>query len=74
IPDPVVERSGNRARSILVPARAGEALLVHNHVWHRSGRNATGAPRRALTICYMDAATRCTRRRSPRQFRRLFDG
>ncbi len=72
IPDAVVERSGHLARSILVPARAGEVLLVHNHVWHRSGRNATGAPRRALTVCLMDAATRCTRRRSPRQFRRLF--
>jgi phytanoyl-CoA hydroxylase len=72
IPDHVVARSGNLARSILVPASAGEALLIHNHCWHRSGRNATGAPRRALTICLMDAATRCTRRRSPRQFRRLY--
>jgi len=74
IPDDVAARSGNATRSILVPARAGEALLLHNYCWHRSGRNATGAHRRALTVCLMDAATHCTRRRSPRQFQRLFDG
>ncbi|HYS81780.1 MAG TPA: phytanoyl-CoA dioxygenase family protein [Anaeromyxobacteraceae bacterium] len=74
IPEDVVARSGNAARSILVPARAGEALLIHNHCWHRSGRNATGAHRRALTVCLMDAATRCTRRRSPRHFQRLLGG
>ena len=72
IPDDVVARSGHLARSILVPARAGEVLLLHNYVWHRSGRNATGGHRRALTVCLMDAATRCTRRRSPRQFPRLY--
>jgi len=71
IPEEVAARSGHPARSILVPALAGEALLVHNLCWHRSGRNATGAPRRALTVCFMDAATRCTRRRSPRQFPRM---
>jgi phytanoyl-CoA hydroxylase len=74
IPEDVVARSGHAASSILVPARAGEALLIHNHCWHRSGRNATRAHRRALTVCLMDAATRCTRRRSPRQFQRLFGG
>lgn len=72
IPDDVVARAGVTSRSVLVPARAGEALLIHNHCWHRSGRNATGAQRRALTVCLMDAATRCTRRRAPRQFPRLF--
>ena len=72
IPDELVARSGTLGRSILAPARAGEALLIHNHVWHRSGRNATGATRRGLTICLMDAATRCTRRRSPRRFPRVY--
>jgi ectoine hydroxylase-related dioxygenase (phytanoyl-CoA dioxygenase family) len=71
IPDDVVARTGNSAQSIQVPARAGEALIIHNYCWHRSGRNATGAPRRALTVCLMDAAIRCTRRRSPRHFQRL---
>jgi len=71
IPDELVEQSGLLPKLLPVPARAGEALLVHNLVWHRSGRNATAAPRRALTVCFMDAATRCTRRRSPRQFPRM---
>jgi hypothetical protein len=62
------------ARAVLLPARAGEAMLLHNHLWHRSGVNRTGAPRRALTVCLMDAATRCTRRKRPRQFLRLFAG
>ncbi len=62
-------------RSVALPACAGEAILIHNHLWHRSGRNTTGRPRRAFTVAYIDAATRCTRRRrAPRQFMRVFDG
>jgi phytanoyl-CoA hydroxylase len=58
---------------LLLPARAGEALLLHNQVWHRSGVNRSGLPRRALSVCYMNAATRCLRRRrAPRTFVRLF--
>lgn len=58
---------------LLVPAVAGEVLLVHNHLWHRSGRNDTGRPRRAVTLCLMSAATRCLRKkRAPRQFHVLF--
>ena len=72
IPDDVFERSGNAGRSVLVPARAGESMLLHNLAWHRSGINRTDLPRRALTVCLMDAKTACTRRRSPRQFLRLF--
>jgi phytanoyl-CoA hydroxylase len=60
---------------LTVPTAAGEALLVHNHVWHRSGRNDTDHPRRALSFCYMDAAIRCTRKKhAPRQFPRVFAG
>ncbi len=56
-----------------LPARAGEVLLVHNHLWHRSGRNTTGRPRRAISICLMSAETKCTRkRRAPRTFERIF--
>jgi hypothetical protein len=62
------------ARPLPLPARAGEAMLIHNHVWHRSGRNHTGHRRSALSICYMSAATRCLRtKRAPRQFVRVFD-
>jgi phytanoyl-CoA hydroxylase len=57
-----------------LPARAGEAILIHNYLWHRSGCNTTRLPRRAFTVAYIDAATRCTRRRrAPRQFMRVFD-
>lgn len=56
-----------------VPVHAGDVLLLHNHLWHRSGPNTTDAPRRGFTVCYMDAATRCTRKkRAPRNFVRVF--
>ena len=72
IPDDVVERENALPAAIRLPARAGECILIHNYCWHRSGRNATGKTRRALTVCLMDSATRCTRRRSPRQFLPMF--
>lgn len=74
IPRDVLERERVDERRIKVPAKAGEAMLIHNHLWHGSGVNTTDAPRRALTICFMSAATRCLRkRRAPRTFFRLFD-
>lgn len=60
-------------RGTLVPAAAGEGLILHNYAWHRSGTNATGKPRRALTVCFMSASNRCTRRkRAPRVFQPVF--
>ena len=38
--------------------RAGEAVLINNLMLHRSGVNTTDSPRRALSVAYMDAATR----------------
>ncbi len=65
--------AGAEARTTALPARRGESYLVHNHIWHRTGRNRTDAPRRAVSISFLDRETRCTRkRRAPRQFRRLF--
>ena len=56
-----------------LPAQAGEVLLIHNHLWHRSGRNTTGRTRRAFTAAYLDGRTRCVRKkRAPRQFLPLF--
>ncbi|MFT5432022.1 MAG: phytanoyl-CoA hydroxylase [Myxococcota bacterium] len=56
-----------------LPARRGESILVHNHLWHRTGRNHTAAPRRALSISFLDGETGCTRRRrAPRQFMPVF--
>lgn len=61
------------SRKVLVPARAGDVVLIHNYVWHRSGRTKLGAQRRAFSVCYMSAETKCRRKkRAPRQFVRLF--
>ena len=38
-------------------AEAGETILLHNFLLHRSGVNTTSAPRRAFSTTYMDAAT-----------------
>jgi phytanoyl-CoA hydroxylase len=60
-------------RSLKLAVQAGEAVLIHNHVWHRSGRNKTPLPRRAIGVSYLDATTRCLRRRrAPREFQRVF--
>jgi phytanoyl-CoA hydroxylase len=74
IPEAMLEEDFRAGRVLKLPARAGESILIHNHLWHRSGANTTGLRRSALSICYMNAATRCLRkRRAPRQFIRLFD-
>ncbi len=39
---------------------AGEAILLHNWLLHRSDVNRTGSPRRALSACYMDGRTLST--------------
>ena len=48
--------SPDRVIDLEVPA--GEAVLIHNWMLHRSGVNATDRPRRAFSIAYMDAGTR----------------
>ena len=61
-------------RLVKLPARAGEIILIHNHLWHRSGCNQTDRPRRAISISYLDAETKCMRRRrAPREFARVFE-
>lgn len=47
--------------SVFLEAAAGEAILLHNHLLHRSGVNPAAEPRRALSVVYMDAATRHVR-------------
>lgn len=74
VPDEALTAERAAERAIKLPAKAGEALLIHNHVWHRSGMNTSGQPRRALSVCYMDATTKCRRKkRAPRRFLRLFE-
>ncbi|MDA1142231.1 MAG: phytanoyl-CoA dioxygenase family protein [Planctomycetota bacterium] len=36
----------------------GEVALLHNWTLHRSETNSTNGPRRAFSVCYIDAATR----------------
>jgi phytanoyl-CoA hydroxylase len=73
IPEPIVRARRADENSVPLAARAGEVLLLHNHLWHRSLVNRTGHPRRAFSVCYMSEGTRCTRKkRAPRQFFRVF--
>jgi len=68
-----VERARAEERRVFVPAQAGEAMLVANEVWHRSGTNQTSEPRRAVTFCYLRGDTRCVRtKKKPRVFERIF--
>ncbi len=74
VPPGIIAARGADAAAVRLPARAGDALLLHNHLWHRSGPNRTAQPRRALTVCYMSASTRCLRKkRAPRAFVRVFE-
>jgi phytanoyl-CoA hydroxylase len=73
IPEPIVRARRADEQTVPLAARAGEAVLLHNHVWHRSLVNRTGKPRRAFSVCYMSADTKCTRKkRAPREFFRAF--
>jgi phytanoyl-CoA hydroxylase len=74
VPDDLVRAHGADRAAVPLPAGAGEVLLLHNHLWHRSGVNRTDRPRRAFSVCYLDARTRCVRKkRAPRQFVRVFE-
>jgi phytanoyl-CoA hydroxylase len=75
VPPNILNRDGDaESRAVAVPARAGDVILIHNYVWHRSGRTTTGVQRRAFSVCYMSADTKCRRKkRAPRQFVRLFE-
>lgn len=73
IPEPIVRARRAEENRLPLEARAGDVLLLHNYVWHRSLVNRTGKPRRAFSVCYMSAETRCTRKKhAPRQFFRAF--
>lgn len=69
VPRAQIAASRAAERAVKIPVEAGEALLIHNDVWHRSGRNRPGQRRLGFSVCYMSAATRCLRkRRAPREF------
>lgn len=58
--------------SVFLDAKAGEAILLHNWLLHRSGVNTIDRPRRAFSVCYMDGATRSTVNPESRTFARIF--
>jgi hypothetical protein len=73
VPDNHIAKRDVEAEVLKVPVVAGEVLLIHNHVWHRSGRTTLGKARRAFSVCYMHGATRCLRtKRAPRDFVRVW--
>ncbi|RKH44092.1 phytanoyl-CoA dioxygenase family protein [Corallococcus sicarius] len=73
IPPDRVAAADADAHVVPLPVRAGEALLIHNHVWHRSGRGRPGQRRRAFSACYMSADTTCVRKKkAPRVFPPVF--
>ncbi len=64
VPADRFDAAATDARAVKLPVAAGEALLIHNHVWHRFGREQHGqTTRRAFTVCYMSAETRCLRKK-----------
>ena len=58
------------AKIIHLELAAGECVLLHNYLPHASEINTTEIPRRAFSVCYMDAATRTT---SGESYSVLFD-
>ena len=69
--------SAEQAARLVSPANvlhleltAGEAVLLHNWLIHASDVNRTDHPRRAFSVCYMDARTRT---QSGRSFPVIFD-
>ncbi len=60
-------------RKVSLTAEAGECILIHNQVWHRSGKTLTGQRRLGFSVCYMSAQTQCLRKkRAPRVFFPVF--
>ena len=45
-------------KRVFLELNAGEAVLLHNWLLHGSDINHTNIPRRAFSVCYMDARTR----------------
>ena len=44
-------------REVALELEPGEVVLLHNWLVHRSGVNRSIGPRRAFSVCYMDART-----------------
>lgn len=56
-----------------LPVVAGESVLLHNLLWHRSGKSAVGHRRLGFSACYLPESVRCVRKRGvSRQFFEVF--
>ncbi len=63
----------NDPRRIPLTLEAGEVVLMHNWMLHSSGVNRTSEPRRAFSVCLMDAATVSERYNRPAARSVLFE-
>jgi hypothetical protein len=73
VTDEALRAADAERRAVPLPARAGEVMLIHNHLWHRSRVSTSGRRRSALSVCLMSADTRCLRKkRQPRRFVKIF--
>jgi hypothetical protein len=73
VPRAQLDARGAEAQAVSLPVKAGEAVLVHNSLWHRSSRSLPGQRRLAFSACYMSSAVRCLRqKRAPRIFFPVF--
>lgn len=52
--------ASSQANLLYLELEPGEAVLLHNWLLHRSDTNTTDIPRRAFSVCYMDARTIAT--------------
>lgn len=55
-PEQVAEHC-EEEKIIYIELKAGDVVLLHNFLLHRSDTNFTDVPRRAFSVCYMDART-----------------
>lgn len=71
-PDKLAQRSPEQD-AVALPVKAGEAILLHNHVWHRSQRSQRGVRRLGFSACFMSSEVRCVRtKKAPRTFFKVF--
>jgi phytanoyl-CoA hydroxylase len=61
----MAERFHDDPRRVQLCLEPGEVVLMHNWTLHASGINRTGQPRRAFSVCLMDAGTISRRYRRP---------
>lgn len=58
ISEELVDKHCPQDKVVELPAKPGEAYLLHNWLLHRSGVNPTDEPRMAFSVNYMDSRTR----------------